>query len=426
MTNVLSNTMNTHTKDAPVAILGFGVAGFNAAVGLRCGGYAGAIDVFSSIDTIPYSPIMTSYYASGQASYDQCFPWAADEVDRLDLTIHHSCPVKHLSTATHLIQTDEGDFPYSKCIIATGASPVVYGFESGGDYFPFTLHSMEDAELLRAALDDPTCKKVLISGASMVAIKMLEAALVKDKECTLVGMNGQILDMTAFPEAATRFEKNLREQGVQFRFNQTIAETIVHENIEHEGHRKLEVIFSNGESDIFDEIFAAHGFKSDLSYLEEAGIELAQGILVDDHMRTSNEDVFAAGDVAQALELVSGTPQLVGIWKNAALQGMCAGRAAAADLLQRELSTDQTFQGSIASNTISCNGPLFISAGSSHPTETSRLEIVEDGEMTIVHLYEDDRLIGFNISADRDIEGGRAYDLGGMLTRRILSDCAVS
>lgn len=417
----LQNDIQTKKNDqAPVAILGFGVAGFNTAVGLRLGGYEGVIEVFSDLDTNPYSPIMTSYYAAGMIAYEDCFPWTQDEIDRLDLIVHKECPVERIDNKAHTIHTAQGVFTYSKCVIATGAIPAVFGFDPDSPYAPIVLHSMEQAERLRSVLSDPDCKKVLISGASMIAVKMLEAALIAGKECTLVGMNSHILDMTAFPPAAARFQQKLAEQGVRFRFDQTISDVSFQEAPDHPRKHILQVTFSDGESDSFDEILVAHGLRCDLSLLDGGAVEKDKGILVDRFMRTSCPDIYAAGDVAQALELISQTQQIVGIWKNAAEQGLCAGKTIAAELTGNTPSETYAFSGSISSNTISCNGPLFISAGSHELTDERYIETVEDEDMTIVYLYEGEQLVGFNICADEDIEGSKAYELGGMLTRQIL------
>lgn len=118
-------SMNAHemTDAAPVAIIGFGAAGFNAAVGLRTNGYTGPIRVFSDIETLPYSPILTSYYAGGELDYEECFPWSQAEIDELGLDIVQEGPVIKLDTKDHLVHTSQNSYPYSKCVIGVGLRP---------------------------------------------------------------------------------------------------------------------------------------------------------------------------------------------------------------------------------------------------------------------------------------------------------------
>lgn len=425
MTNDVKNEMGAGSAVAPVAIIGFGTAGVNAAIALRQAGYEGAVDVFSDIDTLPYSPILTSYYAGGMRPFEECFPWTEHEIDALSLGVHDGCPVAELDVDAHVVKTSQGDFPYSKCVIATGASPSTAGFPRDCGYEPLVLHSMDEAARMKAAFSDPACKRVLISGASMVALKMVEAGLAQGKEVTLVGMNPHVLDFNALPAAAERFELRMREKGVSFRLGQTISEVAVEEAQGHPEGRVLKVTFSDGETEQFDEIAVAHGMRGNLSFLQPGVLDMDRGLLVDEFMRTSNADVYAAGDVAQALELVSGEPRIVGIWKNAATQGACAGKAIACELVGGAPDPKDAFEGSISSNTIAVDGTLFLSAGVIDPGPDGEIEVREDDEMTVVYVYRPApggggrQLVGFNITSDTDAEGGVAYDTGAMLTLRI-------
>ena len=411
-------------QDEAVAIIGYGTAGVNAAIALRTAGFGGVIRVFSDTDTLPYSPILTSYYAGNKKTYEECFPWSSDELDELDLDVVRQAVIE-LDPDAHVIRTAQGEYAYAKCVIATGSTPMCWGFpgvEGDEGYEPFVLRTLESAQRLKDKLEDPSCKRVLVSGASMVALKMLEACLNHGKTVTLVGVNSHVLDFNALPPTAERFEKGLIEKGVTLKLGQKIQSVKRCEG-------GLDVTFSTGETLQFDEIAVAHGMKSNLDFVKPDSLEIDRALVVDEFMRTSNPDVYAAGDVVQAKELISGEKRVVGIWKNAALQGACAGAAIAAELAGRVPSQDQAYAGSIATNTIAVNGTLFISAGTMELTPERRMEVREDDEMTVVYIYESlpsggERLVGFNVTCDRDEPGSKAYDTGAMLTLRILRDCA--
>lgn len=426
--------MNQTTQTADersVAIIGYGTAGVNAATALRTAGYEGIIRVFSDTSILPYSPILTSYYAGGMRPYDECFPWSAEQLAELNLDVLANTPVIELDPEAHLIRTAAGDFPYTKCIIAAGSTPMPYGFpgvEGEPDYQPIMLRTMDDAERLKATAEDPACKRILVSGASMVALKTLEAFIEQGLDCTLVGMNPHVLDMNALPVTAERFERGLLAKGVTLRLGQTIQSVLHVDDPEGFKGRRLQVTFSTGDVDTFDEISVAHGMKSNFGFVKAGSLETDRAIVVDKFMRTSNPDVYAAGDVTQATELITGRKMIVGIWKNAALQGACAGRAIAAEMAGEQPPADCALAGSIATNTISVCGMLFISAGSVVPADNRWNEVSEDDEMTVLCTYErtadgGKRLVGFNITCDDDTEGGRAYDLGAMLTLRIEAAC---
>ena len=421
-TQSASKTASQATATEPVvAIIGYGTAGVNALIALRTAGYKGKVRVFSNITSLPYSPILTSYYAGGEKSYEECFPWSASELDALDAEVFGNDPVIELDPKAHLIHTASSSYEYTKCIIATGATPLCWGFPGADGYEPLVLRSMNDAERLKVALTNPGCKRVLVSGASMVALKTLEACLEQGICAALVGMNPHVLDFNALPEAAIRFEKGLEEKGVQLLLGQTIKAVQVREDKVHPLGRRLEVTFSTGKVEAFDEITVAHGMKCNLDFVEEGSLELEKALIVDECMRTSNPDVYAAGDVAQATELISGEKRIVGVWKNAAVQGATAGKVIAAELAGAEIPSSALYRGSISTNTIAVKGTLFISAGTMEVTAGRRVEVKEDNEMTVVKIVEDladgtKRLVGFNLVCDKDEAGGKAYDTGAMLT----------
>lgn len=420
--------------DQVVAIIGWGTAGVNAAIALRAAGFAGTIRAFSDTDIPPYSPILTSYYAGGEKTYDECFPWSAEELAELDVEVVPGSRVALLDPGAHRIVTETGrESSYDKCVVCVGAHPMTVGFPAECGYEPLVLRTMDDAERMKAAFEDPACGRVLVSGASMIALKCVEAALNRGLDVSLVGMNDHVLDFSALPAAAERFERGLAAKGVTMRFGQTIAQVEVLEGAgtagEGEGAaRELRVTYSGGDVETYDQIVVAHGVRSDFGFIQDGSIEIDRAIVVDDFMRTSAPDVFAAGDAAQALELVSGEKRVLGIWKTAALQGQCAGRAIAAELAGRAPEASEAYPGHIMTNTIAVNGTLFISAGVSQAGEGQRVDVRESDDMTVACIYGTapdggERLIGFNVASDVDEPGGVAYDTGAMLSLRIEKAC---
>lgn len=402
-----------------VAIIGYGTAGVNAAIALRSEGYAGRIVAITEGPAVPYSPILTTYYAGGEKTYEECFPWTADELACLDVEVIEGCSVESIDVEGHTLSTPRGEFAYDKCLISSGSDPVTRGFPAVEGFEPLVMRSMDDAALLKEVAEDPACRRVLVSGASMVALKTLEACVQRGLEVTLVGMMPHVLDMNALPVAAERFEKGLERMGVTLKLGTTIASV---EKVEDElGYRgrRLKVTFANGDVDTFDHISVAHGMRSNLGFIPAGALEIDRALLVDEFMRTSDPDVYAAGDVAQALELISGQRRIVGIWKNAALQGACAGRAMAHELAGNEVPAESAYAGSFSTNTIVVGDLLFISAGTIEVGETRRVEVREGRDMLVVYIYEGSRLVGFNLVCDNPEERSIAYDTGGMLTIRI-------
>jgi len=378
----------------PVVVLGFGAAGMSAVAALREAGYKGGITVVTDTDSMPYSPVLTSYYAAGRIDRDQCFIWGDANPASMADEVRVRSKVVAMNAEAHEVTLDDGcRVGYSKLVVATGAHPVVRGFPRTDGYSPFVLRTMEDAERLRQALSSPCCKKVLVSGTSMVGLKALEACLDRGIQVTLLGRSPHIMRSSAHPLAAARFEELLTERGVTLRLSQTVKAA------EHDGSSGgLRVAFPIGssrnaaglgsaeETERFDEVVLAQGVKPNLDFMGDERA-LDQGLLVDGFMRTSLPDVYAAGDVAAALDVSTGERRIIGLWQNAVQQGRCAGRAIADELAGRP--PRRPFPGSLPCNTIHVRDILFASVGSLHVGEGRCCEAHEDNGVLRVLVYEE-------------------------------------
>ena len=309
----------------PVVILGFGVAAVNALFALRDSGYTGRVVVVTNAGPMPYSPVLTSYYAAGRVARSDCFPWLPSELDALNVELITNAQVTRLDADAHCVHLADGEsLTFSKCLIATGAHPVAPGFPHMPAFSPLFLRTMEDADRLKSALDDESCRDVLIAGTSMVALKTLEACLHRGKRVTLLGRSAQILRGSAHPLIAREFEKMLEQRGVILRLGDAV------DTADDSCTSGIDITFAkDGVRQHFDQVVLAQGVKPSLEFVDARQIAMDKGVVVDAFMRSSNADVYAAGDVAQALELSSGESKVIALWANAVAQGTVAGRAIA-------------------------------------------------------------------------------------------------
>ncbi|MBR3181843.1 MAG: NAD(P)/FAD-dependent oxidoreductase [Eggerthellaceae bacterium] len=381
----------------PVVVLGFGAAAISAICALRDSGYDGPLTVVTDADPEPYSPVLTSYYVGGRIPRDQCFPWSDLDVASMIDDMRSNEHIESIDVEAHEVKLANGQcLGYSKLLIATGAQPIAPGFPASHSYKPHVLRTMQDAERLRGALIAWPHVRVLVSGTSMVGLKALEACLDREADATLLGRSGHIMRATAHPLVAERFEQLLVDRGVTLRLSQTVVD--VEESAD---CPECSVCFDDGDVEQFDEIILAQGVKPNLSFVAPGSIEMHKGVVVDDFMRTSAPDVFAAGDVAEALDVSSGQKRIIGLWHNAVRQGRCAGSAIAAECAGRKPT--RPYAGSIPSNVIHVRDILFASAGSLSEQEGRCFDVREENGMMCVFVYEKqtgtDQLVGFNILA---------------------------
>jgi len=150
----------------------------------------------------------------------------------------------------------------------------------------------------------------------MVGLKALEACLDQGASTTLLGRSPHILRGTAHPAVANRFEDLLEDRGVELRLSQTVVSA----EAAFEAPQTLAnctVTFSTGDTKRFDEVILAQGVKPNLDFIVDSALEPERGLVVDQFMHTALPDVFAAGDVARALDLQAGENRIIGLWQNA-------------------------------------------------------------------------------------------------------------
>ena len=407
-----------------VAIIGYGTAAVNAAIALRTAGFQGKIQAFSNTCEPPYSPMMTAAYAAGACDREGMFPWGACDLELLDVQVENDAPVTHLDVGTRTIVAGESEYSYDLCLVASGARPVGFTQDELCDFpqdvRPLTLRSLADAEALRDVLTDKKAGRILVSGTSMVALKAVDACLERNMPVTLLGRGEHLMRKTACAEIAAAFENALIEKGVDLRLSQVI------EKVGKKDDGWLRVAFSNGDVADYGCILLARGISPNLDFLPEdvfsqvddgciyalrSGAESGgaagtsgdigeraacadafdarvQGLPVDAFMRTSVPTVYAAGDVARVLDASTGKRTIAGLWKEACLQGACAGRAMAAVLAQEQPREKDRYDGFIPSNCITVAGCVILSAGTMELTEKSWSDIQQHNGCMIATVYE--------------------------------------
>ena len=409
-----------------LAIIGYGAASVNAIIALRTQGYTGAIQVFSNTNTRPYSPVMTGYYAGGTKTYEECFPWTEEELAQLNVEVHENEAVELLDVEAKTVITAKDSYCFEKCLVASGATPRTAEFPAGGGAPHLVLRTLEDAEALKNVLTNPECDRVLVSGASMIALRAVDACLSRGVQVTLLARKEHILAKTALPETAAAFEHVLENAGVELRLEQVI------EALEPAGEtgELTRVSFSNGDVEDFSAIIIAQGVEPNLSFVPEAALERSVGLVVDDYMRTSNPDVYAAGDVAQTqlAPYASGklSTRIAGLWKDACVQGACAGRTMAADLAGVTPPANARYTGAFPNNTIIVAGAVMFSAGSVRMNERRWADIEQLDSCIRAVVYEQDpqtgstKMAGYNVFAPcAEPFENDAYEIASMLFLRM-------
>ncbi|MBQ7712443.1 MAG: NAD(P)/FAD-dependent oxidoreductase [Clostridia bacterium] len=212
-----------------------------------------------------------------------------------------------------LVCAEGKEYPYDELLVATGSKPFVppiKGLE--GVTEKHTFYTMDDMTGLRAALEKGG--KVLIVGAGLIGMKCAEGVKEYTDDIVIADMAPRPLPAATTPEAGAIVQERLSEI-IDFRLNAALDRF--------EGNK---AVFASGEEVAFDVLVLALGVRPQVGLLKEIGAEVSRGVIVNERMQTNLPHVYAAGDLVESYETVSGDKRLLQLFPSAYLGGKIAGR----------------------------------------------------------------------------------------------------
>lgn len=299
-------------------IIGNSAAGISAAQAIRRIDPGGALSLFSEEMTWGYSRILTAYLLAGTLQKEDICRWGPDFYRANNIDIHLNQRVARVLPEETCIELSSGErYLYDRVLIATGAraKPLeVEGASLGG---VFTLRTLADAEAISKRCEG--ARGVLVVGGGLVAMKVVDGLLKRGLRLTMVIASRQVLSQMLDPQAAKMVRQRLQEAGVTIQTGVSVARIG-----EREGNFSW-VETDAGQRIKADLMIVGKGVIPNTSLVTDTAIAVRDGIVVDQHMRTNVENVYAAGDVAEAPNLLKGGHSVNAIWPSAVWQGKVAG-----------------------------------------------------------------------------------------------------
>jgi len=300
-------------------VVGAGLTAAKAVEELRESGYDGQVVVFGEEHHLPYErPPLSKGYLLGDDELDSAFVHTPEWYDEHDVDLRLGGAVTALDLAGHRVRTRDGEQAYDRLLLATGASPrrLAMADESGG---PIAyLRTIEDSQRLKDAFR--AGRQVVVIGAGWIGLETASAARRADAEVTVVESLDLPLLRVLGPEVAQVFADLHTEHGVDLRLGAAIS------SVGRDGERAV-VRLEDGSELSADLVVVGVGVAPNVGLADAAGLTTDNGVLVDEHLTTSDPDVIAAGDVANAWHPVLGRRLRVEHWDTAIEQGRTAAHA---------------------------------------------------------------------------------------------------
>ncbi|MEA5114405.1 MAG: FAD-dependent oxidoreductase [Geobacteraceae bacterium] len=373
--------MVKHDLTGAIVVIGGGIAGLSAAEAARSTAPKASITMVCQENDLPYYRLNLTRYLAGEitASELPVHPesWYAEQ----RITILNGLEVTAIDRTSKLVSLKgHPRLGYDRLVLAMGAHPSVPPIPGANRKHVFTLRTCGDAEMiLQQGRPGANC---VVIGGGVLGLETAAALARRKVKVTVVEGFEWLLPRQLNRSAGERLAEEARSLGISLVFAARIRELSGQEEVQ-------SVVLESGEAITADLVIIAAGVRSNSYLARMAGLEINHGVVVDQHLHTSDPDIFAAGDLAEHQGTVYGT------WAPSQLQGTIAGMNAA--------GAAAVFTGIPRSNSIKVLGVDLFSIGLVHPDDASYQVFEEGGNHFRQFIFRDSHLVGAILLGDTRI-----------------------
>ncbi|MED5578933.1 MAG: FAD-dependent oxidoreductase [Nitrospinota bacterium] len=327
-------------------IVGGGTAGWNAITTLREIDRGDSNIVLISNES-PYSRMVLPYYLSKEIGESQVFTASKTRLENLNIELKLGKDVKELDSKNSKIVLEDGEeVDYDNLLIATGSSPVRPPIPGSEGKNVSSFWTLPQAREVTSKIKKNT--RVTMIGAGFISFTILNALISRGVDLTVVEVEKHILPRMLDEQGAKIVSQWLVSKGVDVRVDCKVLSIDDYEN------EKL-IKFNDGTEQKTDLVIMATGIKPNIDWLTDSDLNLDEGILVDKYCRTNISNIYAAGDVAKGIDIVTGKSAVHAIEPTAVQHG----RIAASNMSGKEVS----YKGSLLMNILDVFGLEIASFG---------------------------------------------------------------
>ena len=307
-----------------MVIVGASLAGGSAAVTLRQEGFEGRVLLIGAEPQPPYErPPLSKEYLRSESSFEDALVQAPDFYEENGIETRFEVRATRVDSADKAVELDGGErLLYDKLLVATGGSNRRVPIPGIGLEGIYGLRTVADSERIRAEIAPG--RKAVVVGMGFIGSEVAASLRQSGVEVTVVDRNTVPLRRVLGEEIGRIIEGIHRDHGTRLILRDTVAAF--------EGVGRVErVTTARGRRIECDFAVVGLGVEPATKLLAGTGVEIDNGIVVDEYCRTNVEGIYAAGDVANHYHLVFGRHIRVEHWKNALKQGPAAARSMLGD-----------------------------------------------------------------------------------------------
>ncbi len=357
-----------------IIIVGGGIAGVSAAESIRQNSDKAVITLISSEPGIPYYRLNLTRYLAGEIDSSGLMIHPQEWYQENSIELLAGKSVESISPEDKTITLGDGtSLSYDKLILTSGSHPFIPPIPGSDLTGVYTLRTASDADrIIDGVKPGEPCVCI---GGGILGLETAGALAKRGADVSLLESHDWLMPRQLNEPAACRIEAHMKNLGIRLIKPAHTAELIGTEG------QVSGVQLTTGEKIPCKTVIICTGVRPNSCLARKAGLEVNRGIVVDNHLRTSSPDIFAAGDVAEHNGVV------YGIWGPAQYQGSIAGLNA--------IGEATTFGGVPRSNALKVLGIEMLSIGDFTPTDGSFQVIKEESEKEFFHfVFRDGKMIG--------------------------------
>jgi NADPH-dependent 2,4-dienoyl-CoA reductase/sulfur reductase-like enzyme len=302
-----------------LAIIGGGLASASTIKAYREAGGEGKIALISADSTIPYHrPPLSKRYLRGEATREDTLVEPQSFYDDNDVELLLSTTVVAVEPRERAVATaDDRRVRYRKLLIATGVQARQLRVAGADLEGVFTLRSLDDATAIRDAASP--ARDAVVVGGGFIGIEVAASLTELEIDVTLVSRNVDLFAQLGSPEVSEHLVQLYRRHGIDVVRGDEVRAF--------RGHSRLDTVELHSGNPIGASLAVVGiGVTPVLAFLNRSGITVANGIVVNERFETNVPDIYAAGDVANFLDPLTGRRRRIEHWSNARYQGGQVGR----------------------------------------------------------------------------------------------------
>ena len=298
-------------------IIGFGVTGACAADAIRRHDPEGAITIINGEPFPAYFRAALSFYLKGSITEDELFIKPSGWAESTGVRII-SDSASTLDTKTKEIHTESGlTIPYDKLLIATGAEPFVAPWPGADKEGVVTYRTLVCVNRQLDYIKKHKAKNAIVIGGGILGAEMADNYRTLGLDVTMLVMEDRLLTLLFDEEASSIIESAMKKHGIKIMPQTEMAEVLGDERVE-------KISLKNGDTLPADLVGVAIGVRPKADFLDGSGVTFDRGVIVNNHLETSVEEVYSAGDVAVIRD--GAKVSVCRTWLTAAKMGEVAGR----------------------------------------------------------------------------------------------------